>query len=442
MTEGSIRGNLIRFAVPIFIGHFFQQLYNTIDALIVGNLLGPGALAAVTSTSSYIYLMTAFFMGFATGAGVIIARYIGAQDGRATEKAVHTAVSVGLIFSVIMTLCGLFLTQHVLSLMGTPQNVFDRSSLYCRIYFAGSLFQVMYNVFVGILQAAGDSRHPLIYLAISSVVNIFLDILFIAGLHMDVDGAALATVCSQCLNMVLVLRRLLTTKESIRVRPGRLRIDPESFRLILRYGVPTAMQGCVVDLSNMLIQSYINSFGSDAMAGLGVSSKIEGFSFLPVTAFSMALTTFISQNMGAGKRDRVRGGMRFGLTCTAAILCVLGVILYAFAPHLIRLFNDDPAILVYGVTRTRICALFYVLVGFSHTASAVARGLGKPMTPMLVMLICWCLVRVVVLATLGQVVHDIRLVCWIYPITWALSSVVYVFYLLDANKKLTASQLS
>ncbi len=436
MTEGSIRKHLIQFAVPVFIGHFFQQLYNTVDALIVGNLLGADALAAVTSTASYVYLMTAFFLGFATGAGVIIARYIGAEDERATGRAVHTAVATGLVFSALMTCCGLYLSPHVLTWMGTPANVFERACLYVRIYFAGSLAQVMYNVFVGILQAAGDSRHPLIYLVISSVVNIFLDILFIAGFHMDVNGAALATVISQVISFALVARRLLTTGESIRVRPRAVRIDPDSLRLILRYGIPTALQGCVVDLSNMLIQSYINSFGSAAMAGLGVSSKIEGFSFLPVTAFSMALTTFISQNMGAGKKDRVREGMRFGLGCTAVILLGLGAGLFLLAPQLIYLFNQEPGIIAYGVTRTRICALFYVLVGFSHTASAVARGLGKPMTPMLVMLICWCAVRVLTLATIGQAVHDIRLVCWIYPFTWALSSAVYVFFLRDANRKL------
>ena len=236
--------------------------------------------------------------------------------------------------------------------------------------------------------------------------------------------------------MALVARLLMTTGESIRVRLSVIRLDKENMRLICRYGIPTALQGCVIDLSNILIQSYINSFGSDAMAGLGASSKIEGFAFLPVTAFSMALTTFVSQNMGAKKYGRIRSGMRFGLGCTVGMLLAMGGLLYLFAPGLITLFNRDPAIVAFGVTRTRICALFYCLVGFSHTASAVVRGLGKPMTPMIVMLVCWCLVRVLTLLTIGQAWHDIRLVCWIYPFTWSLSSAVYVFYLNSVSRRM------
>ncbi len=436
MTEGSISGKLISFAIPVFIGHFFQQMYNTVDALIVGNLIDSAALAAVTSTAPYIYLMTAFFMGFAMGAGVVIARHIGARDAAATGKAVHTAVGLGLIFSLLMTLCGVFVSPHAMRWMGTPDSVIGQANRYLQVYFTGSVSIVMYNVFVGILQAAGDSRHPLIYLIISSVTNIILDLLFIGVFHMGVEGAALATVLSQTLSMALVARLLMTTGESIRVRLNAVRLDKENMRLIFRYGIPTALQGCVIDLSNILIQSYINSFGSDAMAGLGASSKIEGFAFLPVTAFSMALTTFVSQNMGAKKYGRIRSGMRFGLGCTVGMLLAMGGLLYLFAPGLITLFNRDPAIVAFGVTRTRICALFYCLVGFSHTASAVVRGLGKPMTPMIVMLVCWCLVRVLTLLTIGQAWHDIRLVCWIYPFTWSLSSAVYVFYLNSVSRRM------
>ena len=436
MTEGNIHSKIIRFAVPVFIGHFFQQMYNTVDSLIVGNLINAEALAAVASTASYIYLMTAFFMGFAMGAGVVIARHIGARDDAETGKAVHTAVGLGLVFSLLMTLCGIFLSPVVLGWMGTPENVMDQASRYLRVYFSGSVAIVMYNVFVGILQAAGDSKHPLVYLVISSVTNIALDLLFIGVFHMGVEGAALATVFSQILSMVLVARLLLTTRESFRLRPRAIRFDRDNMRQIFRYGIPTALQGCVIDLSNMLIQSYINSFGSQAMAGLGASSKIEGFAFLPVTAFSMALTTFISQNMGAQRKERIREGMRFGLGCTAGMLLVTGALMHIFAPQLITLFNREPEIIAYGVTRTRICALFYCLVGFSHTASAVARGLGKPMTPMVVMLVCWCFVRVAVLLTIGRVWHDIRLVCWIYPFTWTLSTIVYVVYLNRTTKRM------
>ena len=388
MTEGSIRRKMLGFALPILAGYFFQQLYNTVDALIVGNYLDADALAAVTSTGSYTYLMIGFVTGFATGAGIIIARHIGADNTADTEKAVHTTVALGLIFSVIMTAAGILVTPGILRLMGTPDTVFSRSCRYLQVYFAGSSALIMYSMFVSILQASGESRFPLLCLVASSLTNIVLDILFIAVFHMDVEGAALATVISEILSMVLVGGKLLKTRESIRVRPRKIRVDHESLRYIIRYGFPTAMQGCVIDLSNMLIQSYINSFGRDAMAGIGASIKLEGFMFLPVTAFSMALTTFVSQNMGAGKRDRVRAGAKFGLLCTAGLLLAFGTAAYFLAPFMVSLFNTDPEIIRFGAGRTTTCAFFYCLCGFSHTASAVMRGLGKPMTPMIVMLVC------------------------------------------------------
>ena len=427
MTEGSIRRKMLGFALPILAGYFFQQLYSTVDALIVGNYLDADALAAVTSTGSYTYLMIGFVTGFATGAGIIIARHIGAGHRESTEKAVHTAVAVGLFFSVLLTAAGTLLTPGILRLMGTPASVFDRSCRYLQVYFAGASALVMYNMFVSILQASGESRFPLVCLVVSSLTNIVLDILFISVFHMDVEGAALATVLSEILSMVLAGGRLLKSRETIRLRPRRIRVDRESLRYIVRYGFPTAMQGCVIDLSNMLIQSYINSFGRNAMAGIGSSTKLEGFMFLPVTAFSMALTTFVSQNTGAGKHDRVRSGARFGLLCTAGILLVFGVIARFFAPDMIALFTTDPEIIRFGAGRTTVCAFFYCLCGFSHAASALMRGLGKPMTPMLVMLICWCAVRVVVLFTLGQSMHEIWLIYWIYPFTWTLSSIFYIF---------------
>ena len=431
MTEGNIRRKMLGFALPILAGYFFQQLYNTVDALIVGNYLNADALAAVTSTGSYTYLMIGFVTGFSTGASIIIARHIGSENTEETERAVHTAVALGLLFSVVMTALGVLVTPGILRLMGTPDSVFDRSCRYLQVYFAGASFLVMYNMFVSILQASGESRYPLLCLAVSSVTNIVLDILFISVFHMDVEGAALATVLSEVLSMLLVAVKLLKSRSSIRLRPRKIRFDQDNLRYIIRYGFPTAMQGCVIDLSNMLIQSYINSFGRDAMAGIGASTKAEGFMFLPVTAFSMALTTFISQNVGANKPDRVRAGAKFGLLCTAGILLLFGTVAWFFAPQIVSLFSSDPAIIRYGAGRTTVCAFFYCLCGFSHTASALMRGLGKPVTPMVVMLVCWCAVRVIVLFTLGQSVHDIRLIYWIYPFTWTLSSIVY---LLDFRK--------
>ena len=427
MTEGNIRRKMLGFALPILAGYFFQQLYNTVDALIVGNYLDADALAAVTSTGSITYLMVGFTAGFATGAGIIVARHIGAENQEETEKAVHTAVALGLLLSAALTAAGILAVPGILRLMGTPDTVFDRSCRYLQVYFAGASALIMYNMFVSILQASGESRFPLICLVASSLTNIVLDIVFISVFHMDVEGAAAATVISEILSMTLVGVRLLRSRDSFRLRPRKIRMESHNLRYIIRYGFPTAMQGCVIDLSNMLIQSYINSFGRDAMAGIGASQKAEGFLFLPVTAFSMALTTFVSQNVGAKKTDRVREGTRFGLLCTAGLLLVFGAAAYFLAPNVVALFSSDPEIIRFGAGRTTTCAFFYCLCGFSHTASAVMRGLGKPMMPMLVMLICWCAVRVLVLFTLGQAVHDIRLIYWIYPFTWSLSTIVYLF---------------
>ena len=436
MTYGSIRGRIIRFALPILIGYFFQQLYNTVDSLIVGNVVGADALAAVTSTASFVYLMTGFFLGFSIGAGVIIATRIGARDEEGIKQAVHTAVALGLAMSALCTATGMLAAPLVLRATGTPAGVFDTACDYLRIYFAGAFGLVMYNMLVGILQAAGDSRHPLVYLVISSVVNILLDLLFVAGFRWGVKGAAFATVLSELLSTALVLSRLLRLKGSIALCLRSVRIHTATLKSILLQGFPTAMQGCIIDLSNVLIQSYINSFGSQAMAGLGAAGKVEGFLFLPVTAFSMALTTFISQNLGAGERERARAGMRFGLLCTVGMVELLGILYFLAAPTAIGFFNQDPDMIRYGVLRARVCAFFYFAVGFTHASSAVMRGLGKPVVPMIVMLVCWCAVRVTLLFTVGQMIHDIRLVCWVYPFTWCLSAAVYLLMFRKQDRRL------
>jgi putative MATE family efflux protein len=284
----------------------------------------------------------------------------------------------------------------------------------------------MYNTFVGILQASGDSQHPLMYLMISSLINVILDIVFIAVFHMGVDGAALATVISQCISMLLSLRKLLKTDAMIKIEIKKIRFHSSTLREIIHFGFPTAVQGSIIDLANILIQSYVNSFGKDAMAGVGAYSKLEGFAFLPVIAFSMAMSTYISQNLGAKRKDRVKKGIRFGLVSTMISIEIIGGLVFLLAPLLIKAFNADPEVITFGVTRARITSLFFFLLGFSNVTSAIMRGLGKPTAPMLTMLICWCAVRVVVFMTVGKVYHEFLLTCWIYPITWAMSSAVYL----------------
>ncbi len=423
MTEGNLRRQIIFFALPVFIGNLFQQMYNTVDSLIVGNFLGQEALAAVTSTGSLTFLLVGFFVGFSNGASVIVARQIGSRKEYMVERAVHTAMALGLLCGVLMTLLGVLGSPLLLQLMQTPKDVLPDAQAYLTVYFAGSLFLVMYNMMVGILQAAGDSRHPLYYLIFSSLLNIGLDTLFIAGFGMGVDGAALATILSEAVSMTLCLIRLLRVQDIYRVRLRRIRFDMECLRKILYQGLPTALQMTVIDLGNILIQTYINSFGSLAMAGIGAYCKVEGFCFLPVTSFSVAVTTFVSQNYGAGQHERIRKGIVFSIVCTLVLIELIGIVLYRFAPQLVGAFNADTRVIQYGAGRAYVCCPFFFLLGFSHVSSAVMRGLGKPVIPTIVMMICWCAVRVTCVLTIGQRIHTIQLTYWLYPITWLLSSI-------------------
>ena len=429
LTHGDYRKKIIRFMIPILIGQLFQQMYNTADALIVGNFLNADALAAVASTSSLVFLVIGFCLGFSSGAGVIVSRHIGAKDEKQTSLAVHTSVLLGIVIGVLTTILGVLFADDMLRLMDTPENIIDQAALYLRIYFGGSMSVVMYNMLVGIVQAAGDSKHPLYYLVVSSVLNIILDIVFITVFHTGVEGPAFATVIAQTVSMLLVLRQLLKADGAVRVIPSKLAFDSANLKEILRFGFPTAIQDSVIDLSNVMIQSYINSFGSAAVAGIGASTRAEGFGFLLITAFSIAITTFISQNIGAGEYERAKKGIRFTLITSIVMIETVGLIMFLFAPTIISAFSRSPEVIAFGTGRMRVCSLFYCMVGFSHISSAIMRGAGRPNVPLVVMLGCWCMVRVIILMTIGQTIHDIRLVYWIYPFTWCLSSILYIFFL-------------
>ena len=313
--------------------------------------------------------------------------------------------------------------------MDTPEVVYPLALTYLRIYFMGSIPLIMYNMFVGIIHAGGDSKHPLYYLICSSILNVILDVILIKYFNLGVAGAAIATVFSEFISMLLCMIQLMREEGILHLSWKDVKFDKDNLREIVEYGLPTGLQGSVIDIANVLIQSYINSFGAAAVAGIGAFSKIDGFVFLPVTSFSMALTTFVSQNLGAGLMDRVRSGTGFGLFVAIVIVELTGVVVYTFAPQLVGLFNSDPTVIFYGVSRARVCTLFYFLLGFSHIVSAILRGIGKPVMPVVVMLVCWCAVRVITLMTLGKVIHDIRITYWLYPITWFLSSVVYFRWL-------------
>ena len=426
MTEGSISKKIIFFAIPLFLGNLFQQLYNTADSLIVGNFLGSNALAAVSSSGNLIFLMVGFMNGIAMGAGVVIAMYYGAKNTEKLQNAIHTTVALGLVAGLALTVIGMYFAPKILVLMGTPAEVLPESVSYFRTYFAGSMGVVMYNIFVGILQSVGDSRHPLIYLIISSCVNVVLDIFFIAGLGMGVGAAALATAISQFLSAFLCMIHLMRTKEVYQLQIRKIRFEGQMLGQIIQNGVPSGFQNSVIAIANVFVQSNINAFGRMAMAGCGSYSKIEGFAFLPVTCFTMALTTFVGQNLGAKQYDRAKKGAWFGIICSISIAELIGVVIYAAAPTLIAAFNSDPDVVHYGVMQSRTIALFYFLLAFSHCIAAVLRGSGNASIPMIVMLCVWCLFRVSYITVAVHFIPDIRVVFWAYPLTWSISSLIFL----------------
>ena len=422
MTTGSIWKRMVSFAVPVFLGNLCQQLYNTVDSVIVGKFVGKQALAAVASSGNLIFMMTGFFMGLFIGAGIVIAQYFGARD-----------IAFALCCGVLLTLLGVFFTPTILTWMRTPADVLDTSILYFRLYFLGSLATILYNAGMGILQAVGDSRSPLYYLVISSVVNVALDLLFVGAMDMGVAGAAVATVISQVVSAVLCIIKLTRSDGPYRLEIKRIGFDLPLLKKITSQGVPSGVQNSIIAIANVVVQSNINTFGSDAMAGCGSYSKVEGFVFLPITAFAMALTTFIGQNLGAGQFDRAKQGARIGILCSMAMAELIGVALFFLAPYAMRLFNDDPAVVAIGVRQSHIEALFFCFLAFAHGVSAVLRGAGRAQVPMYTMLGCWCILRVSYITLALKVWPDIATIFWAYPITWSVSCVVFLIYYLKAD---------
>jgi len=408
LLEGSIWKGIVSFAIPLFLGNLFQQLYNTADSLIVGNFLGSDALAAVSSSGSLIFLMVGFFNGIAVGAGVVISKYFGAADYEGLKKAVHTNIAFGLVSGCILTAVGMILAPQILVLMGTPESVLPNSIVYFRVYFAGSVAFVMYNIVMGILQAVGDSRHPLYYLIFSSIVNIVLDLLFVGLLGFGVGAAALATIISQFSSAFLCMLRLMRTKDVYQVQISQIRFH-------------RGMLGQIIGI------------GLLAVAGCGVYSKIEGFAFLPITCFAMSLTTFIGQNLGAKQYDRAKKGAYFGITCSTLLAEVVGVIVFFAIPQLAAAFNNEAQVVEFATRQAHIEAFFYCFLAFSHCIAGIMRGAGKSTVPMFVMLASWCIIRITYITVTVHFIPKIQVIFWAYPLTWSISSVIFLIYFLKAN---------
>lgn len=429
LTEGPIWKQIIMFTIPLLLGNIFQQMYNAADSIIVGNFLGSSALAAVGSSSSVINLLVSAFMGISVGAGVVISKYYGAKDEQGVERSVHTMVTFGIIGSIVLTLLGIFLSPLILEWMGTPESVMENSVLYFRIFFAGIASTVMYNIGSGIFRAIGDSKRPLYYLIVSTMINVALDLLFIGVFHWGIAGAAIATVIAQTVSCVLTYYKLITEYSVYQLHFNKLKIHRFELKQIIKIGLPGGLQNSIVSLSNVIVQSNINSFGELAIAGCGAYWKIDGFALLPASSFALAVTTFVSQNIGARKLDRVKKGTRFSLLAGMITAEVIGVLIFLFAPYLIALFNQDPQVISYGSEMARNIVPAYFLVALSHGIAGVLRGAGRSVVPMITMICFWCILRVIYMTVALRFVNDIHIVYWAYPITWTCSALVLLLYL-------------
>lgn len=428
MTEGNIAKQLFFFSIPLILGNLLQQLYNTADSIVVGNFVGSNALAAVGSGTVLINLIIAFSQGTAVGAGVVIAQYIGAKHKEKLSEAVHTSVAIALIIGAALSLFGVLFSKTLLIWMKTPKEVLNESVVYLRIYFAGLIFNVIYNMAAGIMNAAGNSKRSLRYLAYASVTNIILDLLFVELLKMGIMGAALATDISQLLSGVLSMLFLMRVNEDYKVTLKKIKLHKESAKKIIRVGLPTGLQNTVISISNVLVQSGINGFGATAMAGFGAYLKVDGFNILPVLSFSMAATTFVGQNYGAGKIDRVKKGMWITLGMVTLYTIVTGALLLTFSNQIIRLFSADTAVIAYGADAMKYFCPFYFVLGILNCLAGTVRGTGKTMPPMIIMLISMCIFRIFWIQLALPRIGTIEGIYMLYPISWAIGAAMMVLY--------------
>lgn len=428
MTEGTIWKKILIFAVPLIIGNLLQQMYSTIDSIIVGHYVGKSALAAVGSSTSIINLLIAFSQGASVGAGVVISQYMGARDKKSVHSAVHTAAAVAVLLGLFLTLAGVLMSGQLLVWMQTPDDVINDSTLYLRVYSAGLVFNVVYNMATGIMNAAGNSKRPLIYLGAASVTNIVLDMLFIAVGGMGVEGAAIATDVSQAVSCVLAMIYLFRVDADYRISPKDMHINGHMLSKIIKIGLPTGIQSMVISLSNIIIQSSINSFGSTQMAGFGAYMKVDGFNILPVLSISMAVTTFVGQNYGAGRIDRVKKGAAVTVVMGLIYTALTGILMLTFSEPIMRLFTDDADIIAAGELAMKYFCPYYMLLSILNVLAGTVRGAGKSVPPMVILLFSMCVFRVLWIKLVLPHYNTIDVVYMVYPVSWVIGAALMALY--------------
>lgn len=429
MTDGIIWKQLIAFSIPLLIGNLFQQLYNTVDSVVVGRFIGSSALAAVGSSNALINLIIGLFMGIAVGAGVIVSQYYGANSGEKMGWAVHTSIALSILGGLILTVAGVILSPFILKWMKTPSEVLPESVLYLRIFFLGSLFNLLYNMGAGILRAVGDSKRPLYYLCVSSLVNIVLDVVFVRNLGMGVEGVAYATVISQMISAVLTIAAMMRTDDIYRLELKKLKIDSRMMKRVLTLGVPSGIQQSIISLSNVIVQANVNLYGAMAMAGFGAYNKIDGFVVLPLQSFCMAATTFTGQNMGARKPERVKKGMKQGLIICLIYTVLVSGILYFKTHSILEIFSKEAGVIHYGNVTMLIMMPFYSVLSIHQILMGTLRGAGKSIQTMLISVGNMCVLRMIYINLFVPYFPSYEAVMWGYPITWVTTILMDYLYM-------------
>ncbi len=430
MTEGVIWKSILLFSLPLIAGNILQQLYNTADSLIVGQFVGDTALASVGASGTIAFFLMAFMWGASTGAGVIIARYYGGGDYENLSKAVHTTMILAVIIGAFVSVLGVFVARPFLQLLGCPADMLDSATLYLRLFFAGMIFNGIYNLAAGVLNAVGNSKRTLLYLGISSVTNIVLDLLFVAVLKWGIAGAAIATDISQLISAALIVIYLLRSDQPYALSFRKLRLDPLAAKQIIRTGFPTAIQNAVLSLSNLLIQAGVNAYGTVAVAGFTAYMKVDGFNILPVMSFSLAATTFVGQNIGAGKMDRVKKGTVTVMLMSILYSAVISLVMILFRHSIVGIFSESETVVEYGVQCLMALAPFYILLATIHALAGAVRGSGHTVPPMVIILIALCLYRIAWIEIAAPLFHNIIGVYLTYPTSFFIGAALMVIYTL------------
>ncbi len=441
MTSGALLPKILRFSIPLMLSGMLQLLFNAADIVVVGQFSdsGPLAIAAVGSTTSIINLLISMFVGMSVGVNVLAARYFAARQKKDLQETVHTAVALGLLCGFLLAGIGIVFCRRILILMRSPEEVLGLSALYLRIYFAGMPMTLLYNFGNAIHQAVGDTRRPLYYLTIAGVVNVVLNMIFVIGFRLDVAGVALATVLSQVISAMLIVRNLVLSEDDFHLDLKRVRLHGDKVRRILEFGIPAGMQGVVFNISNVLIQSSINSFGAVAMAGGAAASNLEGFVYMAMNAIAQTCISFTGQNFGARKFDRLGKVLKTCLAVVTVTGLVLGAGVYLLGVPLLSIYSTDPETIRYGMIRLRLTCLPYFVCGWMDTSCGGVRGLGHSVVPMIVSLLGSCVFRVVWIFTVFQMFRSLEILYISYPISWAVTALVHLICYDRMRRKLLNS---